>query len=276
MNGSGIIDISIPQLALAFLYAVAVILIVWWMGIPRERQIVISSPRMTIQLIMAGYILVYLFDYSSAWLVLLILAVMESFAIINAIRRTNLVLTSAIKRIIAVAIPIGTLLALGFFLFVVVGGESWKDPRYVVPLAGMIVGNAMTGVSLGANRLVDGMRTQRAAIETALMLGATPQVAARQVVRNAFDAAILPTINSMVGIGIVSLPGMMTGQILAGVSPLIAIKYQIAIMLGIMGSVSFSVLIFVEWGYRTFFNTEAQLLADVPQPRERADRRALR
>jgi putative ABC transport system permease protein len=259
---NGIIDISIIQLALAFVYALAVILIVRRMGIPREMQIVISSLRMTIQLIIAGYVLVYLFDYSSIWLVLLILAVMETFAVFNAIRRTNLTLSTEIKRIIAVAIPAGTLVALGFFLIVVVGGDAWQDPRYVVPLAGMIVGNAMTGVSLGANRLVDGMRTQRPTIETALMLGATPQVASRQVVRNAFDAALLPTINSMVGIGIVSLPGMMTGQILAGISPLVAIRYQIAIMLGIMGAVAFSVLIFVEWGYRTFFNHEAQLVQD--------------
>jgi putative ABC transport system permease protein len=257
---NGIIDISIPQLAMAFIYVVAVIFIVWRMGIPRETQILVASLRMTIQLIIAGYILVYLFDYSSIWLVLLILAVMESFAVYNAIKRTNLELSPAIKRIIAVSLPVGSLIALGFFLFVVVGGDSWQDPRYVIPLAGMIVGNSMTGVSLGANRLVDGMRTQRPSIETALMLGATPQVASRQVVRNAFDAALLPTVNSMVGIGIVSLPGMMTGQILAGISPLIAIKYQIAIMLGIMGAVAFSVLIFVEWGYRTFFNDESQMV----------------
>lgn len=256
----GIIDIPVLQLACAFLYAVAVIFIMRWMGIPREMQVVVASLRMTVQLIAAGYVLIYLFDYSTVWLILLVLLVMESFAVYNAIRRTNLSLSPAIKRIIAVAIPAGTLVSLVFFLFVVVGGESWQDPRYVVPLAGMIIGNAMTGVSLGANRLVDGIRTQRTAIETALMLGATPQVATRQVVRNAFDAAILPTINSMVGIGIVALPGMMTGQILAGTSPLIAIKYQVAIMLGIMGSVSFSVLIFVEWGYRTFFNQDAQLV----------------
>lgn len=256
----GIIDIPVLQLAFAFLYAVAVIFIMRWMGIPREMQVIVASLRMTVQLIAAGYVLIYLFDYSTVWLILLVLLVMESFAVYNAIRRTNLHLSLAIKRIIAVAIPAGTLVSLAFFLFVVVGGESWQDPRYVVPLAGMIIGNAMTGVSLGANRLVDGIRTQRTAIETALMLGATPQVATRQVVRNAFDAAILPTINSMVGIGIVALPGMMTGQILAGTSPLIAIKYQIAIMLGIMGSVSFSVLIFVEWGYRTFFNQDAQLV----------------
>lgn len=260
----GVLDISILQMALAFIYAVVVIIIVRMMGIPREMQIVIASARMTVQLIIAGYVLIWLFDNSTIWLILLVLAGMETFAVYNAIRRTNMQLSPAIKRIIAVAVPVGTLASLTFFLVVVVGGESWQDPRYVIPLAGMIIGNAMTGVTLAVTRVVDGIRTQRATVETALMLGATPQVATRGIVRGAFDAAILPTINSMVGIGIVFLPGMMTGQILSGTSPLIAIKYQIAIMLGIMGSVSFSVLIFVQWGYRTFFNSEAQLIQEEP------------
>lgn len=260
---NNILDISVLQMVLAFTYAVVLIIIVRMMGIPREMQIVVSTLRMTIQLIAAGYVLIYLFDHGKPWLILLVLVGMEMFAVYNAIKRTNSHLSPAIKRIIAIAIPIGTLASLAFFLIVVVGGDSWKDPRYVIPLAGMIIGNAMTGVTLGVTRLVDGVRSQRGEIESALMLGATPRVATREIVRSAFDSAILPTINAMVGIGIVFLPGMMTGQILSGTSPLIAIKYQIAIMLGIMGSVSFSVLIFVEWGYRTFFNTDAQLVLPV-------------
>lgn len=94
------------------------------------------------------------------------------------------------------------------------------------------------------------------------MLGATPRQSMQDILRQAFDAAILPTINTMVGVGIVSLPGMMTGQILAGQSPQTAIKYQIAIMLGIIESVAISVFILVEWGYRTFFNHHEQLITD--------------
>ncbi len=264
----GIIDISIWQMAISFVYVVAVVLIVRMMGIPREVQIVVSSLRMTVQLIAAGYVLLWLFDQDRVWLTLLIVVGMEAFAIWNAIRRANMPLSPAIKRIIAVALPAGTIVSLAFFLLVVVGDHAWRDPQYVIPLAGMIIGNAMTGVTLGATRLVDGVRSRRAEVETALMLGATPRMATRTIVRNAFDAAILPTINSMVGMGIVILPGMMTGQILSGTSPLIAIKYQIAIMLGILGSVSFSVLILTEWGYRTFFSDEAQLLHD-PLPARR-------
>ena len=255
-----VIDISIAQTALSFVYVVAVIAIIRIMGIPREQQILVSSLRMTVQLVAAGYVLIWLFDNATIWLILLVLLVMETFAVYNAIKRTNMSLSPAIKRLIAIALPAGTLASLVVFLVGVVGGDAWRNPQYVVPLAGMIIGNAMTGVTLAVVRVVDGIRTQRAAIETALMLGATPRVATRQIVRDAFDAAILPTINSMVGMGIVILPGMMTGQILSGTSPLLAVKYQIAIMFGILGSVAFSVLIFAEWGYRTFFNAEAQLV----------------
>ncbi|MBT9142591.1 MAG: putative iron export permease protein FetB [Dehalococcoidia bacterium] len=104
------------------------------------------------------------------------------------------------------------------------------------------------------------MQTQKTVVETALMLGATPKAAAKSIVDSAFGAAILPTINSMVGMGIVFLQGMMTGQILAGAFPVTAIQYQIAIMLGITGSVALTVILLIQFGYQTFFNQEQQLI----------------
>lgn len=264
MNG-GSIDISYWQMALAFVYAVVVIGMVRRMGIPREQQILIACVRMTIQLVIAGYILTWLFDNPSFLWIAIVLIAMVSFAIYNAIKRLSSPVTQPMKRIIAIALAVGTLGSLGYFLLVVVGGDAWENPRYAIPLAGMIIGNAMTGVTLAMNRLLDGVHDQRPMIESALMLGARPRDAVADIIRRAFDAAVLPTINSMVGLGIVFLPGMMTGQILAGESPFTAIKYQIAIMLGIMGSVAFSVLILVEWGSRSFFNADAQLI-DPAQP----------
>src|SRR6056297_2334437 len=99
-------------------------------------------------------------------------------------------------------------------------------------------------------------------VESSLMLGATPKMASKSIVDNAFDSAILPTVNSMVGMGIVFLPGMMTGQILSGTSPVTAIQYQIAIMMGILGSVSLTVILFVQLGYKTFFNEHDQLIIE--------------
>jgi putative ABC transport system permease protein len=103
------------------------------------------------------------------------------------------------------------------------------------------------------------MKTKKQQIEGALMLGATPREATQGIVKDVFTSAIMPTINSMVGMGIIFLPGMMTGQILAGLSPLVAIEYQIAIMLAILGSVSITLYSLTRFGYPTYFNQWDQL-----------------
>lgn len=254
-----VIDLQIWQMAAAYVFIVILLIIVRLRGISREKEIIISSIRMTFQLILTGYILVYLFDNSNPFLTVSIITIMEIFAVYNIIKRVKVKLSSKLKKIIAFSMITGTTSSLLFFIFVVIQLTPWYDPRYFVPIAGMLIGNSMTGISLGVNRLSDGMTQQKHLIESALMLGATPKMASKEVVNNAFDSAILPTINSMVGMGIVFLPGMMTGQILSGTSPVTAIEYQIAIMLGILGSVALSVILFVQLGYKTFFNSQSQL-----------------
>lgn len=257
---NSVIDLQLWQMAAAYLFVLILMVIVKLKGISREKEILISSVRMTIQLILTGYILVYLFKTSSPFYTLLILAAMEAFAVYNIIKRSKTRLSPKLKQIIAFSMAIGTVSCLFYFLFIVVHISPWYDARYFIPIAGMLIGNSMTGISLGVSRLVDGMQSQKNLVEGALMLGATPKMAAKQIVDNAFDSAILPTINSMVGMGIVFLPGMMTGQILSGTSPVTAIEYQIAIMLGILGSVALTVILFVQLGYKTFFNEQSQLI----------------
>ncbi|MBS4032578.1 MAG: iron export ABC transporter permease subunit FetB [Clostridiales bacterium] len=253
-----IIQIQFWQMAAAYIFVLILMIIVKVKGIPREKEIALSTVRMTLQLILTGFVLVYLFENPHPLLVLLTLAIMQLFAISNIFKRVKTKLSHKLKKIIALAMVTGTLTSLLYFILVVINLSPWYEPRYFIPLAGMLIGNSMTGISLGVTRLVEGMNTQKKLVETALMLGATPKAASRQITDNAFDAAILPTINSMVGMGIVFLPGMMTGQILAGISPITAIEYQIAIMLGIVGSVALTVILFVQLGYKTFFNHEQQ------------------
>lgn len=257
---NSVIDLQIWQMIAAYVFVLILMLIVKLKGIPREKEIFISSIRMTFQLILTGYILVYLFNTPSPIYTILILIAMMAFSVYNIIKRTKAKLSSKLKQIIALSMVVGTVSCLFYFLLVVVRISPWYDPRYFIPIAGMLIGNSMTGISLGVGRLVDGMQTQKDLVEGALMLGATPKLAANQIVDNAFDSAILPTINSMVGMGIVFLPGMMTGQILSGSSPVTAIEYQIAIMLGILGSVALTVILFVQLGYKTFFNDQNQLI----------------
>ena len=145
---------------------------------------------------------------------------------------------------------IGYLVTAVVFILFVLQVDPWFDPQF----SGMIIGNAMTGIALGANRLCTNMQDHHEEIENSLMLGATSKDASYEYVNDAFDSAILPTMNNMLTMGIVSLPGMMTGQILSGTFPLTAIKYQIGIMLAILGCTAITVVLFVTLGYRTFFN----------------------
>ncbi|MCX7747316.1 MAG: iron export ABC transporter permease subunit FetB [Clostridia bacterium] len=254
-----VIHLGVYQLGAAYIFILLLLIIVRLRGIPREKEILISTVRMTLQLILTGYILAFIFKNSHPAYTIIIITGMEAFAIYNIYKRSKVSLSKEIKQVIAFSMLAGTLVCLLYFILIVIGIKPWYDPMYFIPIAGMIVGNSMTGISLGVSRLIEGMETQKHLIEGALMLGAEPKFAAKQIVNNAFDSAILPTINSMVGMGIIFLPGMMTGQILAGISPVVAIGYQIAIMLGILGSVSLTVILFLQLGYKTFFNHRGQL-----------------
>lgn len=257
---NGVINLGLWQMFFAYFLVVLVMGIIKFRGVSREKELLVACIRMTMQLTLTGYVLVYLFESMNPLYTILVIIVMELFAIYNIYQRTNMNLSRKIKEIIALSMAIGTLSSIVYFLLIVVNISPWYDPRYFIPISGMLIGNSMTGITLGVTRLVDGMQSKKHIVETSLMLGATPKMAAKDIVDDAFDSAILPTINSMVGIGIVFLPGMMTGQILSGTSPIIAIKYQMAIMLGILGSVAFTTILFVQLGYRTFFNDEDQLI----------------
>lgn len=252
------ITIEFWRMLSAYVFVIIVLLIFQWRSINRKLQLTVATFRMTIQLFLAGYVLVYLFDHPHPLLILTVLVLMQAFAIYNVFKRVDRELSPQLKRTVAVAMTVGSFSALFYFLIIVLN-VSPLDPKVLIPIAGMMIGNAMTGVTLGVQSLLDSFSSERDQIEGMLMLGATPKAAVKPFVDRAFDAAVLPTINSMVGMGIVFLPGMMTGQILAGMSPTTAIQYQLTIMLGILGGVAMSVILFTQLGYKAFFTKEAQL-----------------
>lgn len=254
-----IIDLTFWQIVAAYIFIVLLIFVLRIKGIPREKEVILATFRMTLQLILVGYILVYIFDRPNPFVTMGIIILMLSFAIYNIFQRTKQDLTSEMKKIIALSMAVGIIFSLGYFILIVIGLSPWYEPRYFIPLAGMIIGNSMTGIALGVNSLLKDVEDQRDKIEGMLMLGATPKAASKELVNRAFDAAILPTVNSMVGMGIIFLPGMMTGQILSGTSPLVAVEYQIAVMLGIVGSVSLTLLLYLQLASKSFFNKKAQL-----------------
>lgn len=162
------------------------------------------------------------------------------------------------KGMIALSFCCSGLFVLGYFVLVVVG-ESIVNPQYTIPLAGMIMGNAMTGVTLALKTFMGNLKTQRKKIDTLLNLGVTPKQILRPFINEALETALLPTINSMLGMGIIFLPGMMTGQLLSGTLPTTAILYQISIMIAICAAVCLTVFCSLNLGYHALYNDKNQI-----------------
>src|SRR4051812_19246991 len=201
-----------------------------------ERSLAISTLRMCVQLILVGYVLTFLFAAVSPVWTAVAAVVMVLFA--------SREVTARQKRRLTGLWPYGlgagcTLLAGGtvtiFALLTQLRPEPWYHPRYALPLLGMILGNTMTGISLGLDVLTNGLVQNRAAVEARLALGAHRYTALLPVIRDSLRSGFMPTINAMAAMGLVALPGMMTGQILAGADPVDAVKYQLLIMFLISG-----------------------------------------
>jgi UDP-glucose/iron transport system permease protein len=223
-----VIAIPLSQLALGFI-PVAITLVVFFRWSLNVGNVLYGLGRMLVQLLLIGYILTYIFGAQSSAIVLLVLLVMLLFSgwiAMGPVReqRKSLITSSLI------AIAVGG----GLTLVVVTQGvlqlDPWYKPNYMVPLAGMAFANAMTAVSLSAERLYAELGHGKSWAEAR---------------HTAFQAATIPVVNSLFAVGIVSLPGMMTGQILSGVSPLIAVRYQIMIMCMIFASAGISTAIFL-------------------------------
>ena len=252
------IDLSLLDLVLVFVLILLSIALVRYNGAGEERALLIASLRMVVQLLLVGYALHLIFAIERALPVLLVLLVMGGLAVHTVVGRVKLRMPH-LYRIVSSALLVGCGGTTLFFCNIVIGLDPWYDPRYLIPLAGMIFGNSMTGASLAAERLSEEIRSRRDEIETSLCLGATARQACGDAMKNAFNAALIPTVNAMAAMGIVFLPGMMTGQILSGTEPMIAVRYQIAIMCVITGSVAVTSFLILLQGYRVFFTAQDQL-----------------
>ena len=255
---SGIVELQLYQFSLIYLLLIVVILIMKRCGIRQTRFLVMASVKMTVQLILAGLILTYLFQNPHPILVIAYLAAMVGFAI-HRVLSQNADLNRRFQGIIALSIGASGVLVLLFFICVVVG-ERIFNPQYTIPIAGMLVGNTMTGVSLGIKTFRESLEGQKEKISALLCFGAAPRDILVPLVRQALETAMIPTLNSMVGMGIVSLPGMMTGQILSGTLPTTAIFYQIAVMIAICTVVTAASFGSLYFGYRTLYDSKTQIL----------------
>ncbi len=220
--------IPLENLLLAFLPAAAVIAILHlWSRDAKEA--LYGFARMLLQLSIIGYFLIYLFEANTGWVVLAVLAVMVLVASWISLRTIDLPRTTLYPRAL-----LSVLLGGGLTLLIIIQGvlalDTWYAPRYVIPLAGMIFAASMTSISLAGERFM----AERKRGETYEATRST-----------ALKGALIPITNSLFAVGLVSLPGMMTGQILSGVSPLVAARYQIMVMCMMYASAGLSAAMFL-------------------------------
>ncbi len=227
--------IPFTQLVFSFIPVLVVIYIIFRWGLNYSNALY-ALTRMLIQLLLIGYVLAFIFASNSVWIISGILIVMVLFSSWIALNNQPLDRKFLFKYSL-LAILIGAGITLSFIILGVLDLQPWYSASYLIPLAGMIFANSMNSVSLSAERL-------NAEIDS----GQSYQVA-----RNiAFNASLIPIINSLFAVGLVSLPGMMTGQILSGVSPFIAARYQIMVMCMIFGSAGISSACFLTFS-KAFF-----------------------
>jgi len=253
-----ILDLSWWQLALALLLVVVVAVISLRQRLGLERDLVVGTVRTIVQLYLVGLILAAVFNAARWYWVLLILVVMAAVATHAAVARLAKPIPG-VYWIAAAALTISTAATLAYVIGVVVRPAPWWEPQYVIPIAGMILGNSMTSAALAGDRLQADLFTRRDEIEARLALGFSGREAVQPLVRSALRAAMIPTVNGMMTVGVVQLPGMMTGQILAGASPLTAIRYQIVVVFMLSVATALGSLLFVRLAVGRYVTPAHQL-----------------
>ena len=215
---------------------VAVVIVIYMRWTQDKATIFYALFRMLIQLMLIGYVLVYIFSSDSPYLVVLILGVMLIAASIISMRPLQKQHKSLYLYAFS-SIFVGGIFTLMMVVFGVLDLHPWYEPRYLIPIAGMIFANSMNAVSIAAERFESEIDRGNTYLDSRA---------------TSYKASLIPIINALFAVGLVSLPGMMTGQILSGVDPLIAVRYQIMVMLMILGSAGISVAIYLMFMKKEF------------------------
>ncbi|MBC8205260.1 iron export ABC transporter permease subunit FetB [bacterium] len=255
---SGVVPISDLNLILSVILVLIVGAISASLKLGMLKSLIWGSIRTFVQLFIMGYALVWIFSVDSPILVAGLVILMCFIASRTAVKRTPNI--SNFPAVLAfISLTASTYLVTFFVTFAVISADRWYTARIVIPIAGMVLGNSMNGLSLGIDRLYSEVRSRSWEIETQLALGATPWEAVRSHLKEALRAGMTPSINSLMVVGIVTLPGMMTGQILAGADPHQAVRYQIVVMLMVTAAAAAGCLLLVMLSYKRLFDKEGAL-----------------
>lgn len=247
-------NISNESLGLALILVLIALLVSKKEKLGLEKDIFWSIARAIVQLIIVGYVLKYIFDLNNRWLTVLMVMFICINAALNARKRSRNIGNAFMLSFIA--ITVSTTLTL---VILVLSGSIEFMPMQVIPISGMIAGNAMVAVGLCYSNLNQRFTDNRQKIQEMLSLGASIKTASGRLIRDSIRAAMIPTVDAAKTVGLVSLPGMMSGLIFAGIDPVKAIKYQIMVTFMLLGTASISTIIAGYLAYRRFYTARAQL-----------------
>ena len=249
------------QLVLAALLLVVNLGLSAWLRLGLERSLLVAAVRMVVQLLLVGLVLQFVFALNQPLPVLGIALVMATLAGVAAVNRTRRrfpgVLWDSLLTVVTAAF-----LVTGASLLGILRVRPWFEAQYAIPLLGMVLGNTLNGISLALDRFMEGVADGRDGIESRLALGASRWEAAHGLVRESLRTGMIPTINAMMVMGVVSLPGMMTGQILAGAAPTDAVRYQIVIMFMIASATALGALGVTLLAFRALFDPRDRLRSE--------------
>ncbi len=255
----GALDIGILQLSLVLVFVLLAGIASLRLRLGLERDLLWGTLRTVAQLVLLGFVLTWIFQIRHWYIVLAVYALMIFFAariIRGRVRAGNIRFFFPVFMSMLFSYMLISL----FIVAVVVGADPWYQPEYFLPLGGMIIGNSMNAIAISLDRLFTDLLRRRQEIELRLILGATAGQASGDIMREAVRAGMIPSINAMMGVGLVFIPGMMTGQILAGSDPFVAVKYQIMVMLMLVGSTALGSLLVISLVRSRCFNREHQLV----------------
>jgi len=248
------IHVELWQVAASLVLVAIAIAISRWRQADLERDIAVATVRSIVQLTLVGYAIKLIFEADTIWLVLVLLAVMVLFGALTARSRAKNVPDAFWPLLIALAVAAASTLGL-----VVALGVFDPTPRYMVPVGGMVIGNAMTASAVALNRLGDEIADSRPRIEATLALGATAREAALPIVRRALRSGMIALVDSTKTTGLIFFPGTMVGMLLAGADPTDAVRLQLILLYTLLGSVAIAGLLATTLAYRNFFTPAQQL-----------------
>jgi putative ABC transport system permease protein len=254
------ISLSLTDVLLSLVPVLLLAGIIFFQKLALTNQLVIATIRLVLQLSLVGLVLKFVFAETNPWLIALISFVMLAVASYEVMARQKYRLKGwGSLRVGTVTLMVSSFALTIYGLAVVVRPEPWYLPQYAIPLFGMVLSNTMTGISVGMDRLTTSLFQNRQVVEQRLMLGETIWESMGDYIRDSLRGGMIPVINSMATAGIVSLPGMMTGQILAGAAPTEAVKYQIMIWVLIAAGSGFGMI-------AAIYMTAARLFDDRARP----------